>query len=230
MKKYNISYKGRWSDDASPVSKDTKINKSHNQLVGIYNASERKKFLKEKEITKSKILYAHSKCKTWSDVLEYLGIWHKTYSRLCKKYGIEELKADRSITTKVSKQHNVEVWKLVEKEIAIYSSLKKASDYLGIHKTSMHRLASNRIKKQKGKLNFAEGIDGSLYTFEFTGNLIYDGSKRDPSKEIRVYKLYEEFYKNYDSIQDANKDLNVDFFKQINGVCFQTNGYIIYKK
>jgi hypothetical protein len=33
MKKYNITYKGRWSDDASPVSNDTKINVSHKKLV-----------------------------------------------------------------------------------------------------------------------------------------------------------------------------------------------------
>lgn len=184
----------------------------------------------EASFSKEKILQAHSKCKTWNDVLEYLGIWHGTYSRLCKKYGIKELKADRSITTKLSKQHNVEVWKLVEEEIGLYDSTKKAADNLKIYQGSIHRLASNRGKKDKGKINAAATPNGYLYTFEFTGNKISDGSKRDPSRQIRVYKLYEEFYKEYVSITDADNDLDVYFGPQLKGKCEQTGGYKIYKK
>jgi hypothetical protein len=184
----------------------------------------------ETSFSKEKILEAHSKCKTWNAVLEYLGIWHGTYTRLCKKYGIKELKADRSITTKLSKQHNVQVWKLVEEEIGLFDSTKKVSDYFQIHQTSVGRLARNRGKKDKGKTNFAESSDGSLLTFEFTGKKISDGSKRDPSRQIRVYKLYEIFHKEYDSITDANDDLNISFFKQLQGECYQTGGYRIYKK
>lgn len=184
----------------------------------------------EENITKEKILSAHKVCKTWTEVLEKLKIWHGTYSKLCKKYHIKELKADRAITTKLSKQHNVEIWKLIEEEVGLFDSTKKAADALQIYQGSIHRLASNRGKKDKGKLNAAVAQNGSLYTFEFTGKKISDGSKRDPSRQIRVYKLYEIFYKEYDSITDANDDLKVSFFKQLQGECYQTNGYRIYKK
>jgi hypothetical protein len=176
------------------------------------------------------ILEAHNKCKTWSGVLKYLKISHELYTRLCKKYEIEELKADRRVTTKLAKQHNVEVWKLVEEEIGLFDSTKKAADSLDIYQGSIHRLASNRGKKDKGKINAAVGPDGSLYTFEFTGNKISDGTKRDPSKQIRAYKLYEVFHKEYDSINDADIDLDVYFAAQLKGICEQTGGYKIYKK
>ena len=180
--------------------------------------------------TLDKISEAHSNCTTWSGVLEYLNISYGLYRRLCKKYHIEELKADRAITTKLSKQHNVQVWKLVEEEVGLFDSTKKAADKLQIYQGSIHRLASNRGKKDKGKMNAAEAPDGSLYTFEFTGKKISDGTKRDPSKQIKVYKLYEILYKEYDSITDANYDLEVSFFKQLQGECYQTGGYRIYKK
>jgi hypothetical protein len=231
--KFEIDY-SNFNPDKEYVIKNEKISKSNARIIADANQSEilanARKLQSEKNCTEKKILEAHSKCKTWNDVLEYLGIWHGTYSRLCKKYGIKELKADRSITTKLSKQHNVEVWKLIEHEIGLYDSTKKAADDLEIHQGSIHRLASNRGKKDKGKTNFAEASDGSLLTFEFTGKKISDGSKRDPSRQIRAYKLYEIFYKEYDSITDANDDLNVSFFKQLQGECYQTGGYKIYKK
>jgi hypothetical protein len=127
------------------------------------------------------------------------------------------------------KRDKVKIYKLVEQEFALYDSTKKASDELRIGQTSIHRLATNRGKKKKGKVNAAEAKDGCLFTFEFTGNKISDGSKRDPSREIRAYKLYEEFYKEYNSITDANNDLGISFFKQLQGDCNQTNGYKIYK-
>ena len=184
----------------------------------------------EEFYTLDKILEAHSNCKTWNGVLKYLGISYELYRRLCKTYGIEELKADRRITTKLAKQHGVEVWKLIEEEVGVFNSTKKAADELKIYQGSIHRLASNRGKKDKGKINAAATPNGYLYTFEFTGNKISDGSKRDPSRQIRVYKLYEEFYKEYDSITDADNDLDVYFGPQLKGKCEQTGGYKIYKK
>lgn len=54
MKKYNISYKGRWSDDASPVSKETKINVSHKKLVAQTSNSLEAKEWRKKNPDKSK--------------------------------------------------------------------------------------------------------------------------------------------------------------------------------
>ena len=169
-------------------------------------------------------------CDTRTELLEVTGLSNDAYERLCNLYGLQEKRADKSIRTKLAKQHNVEVWKLVEEEIGLFDSTKIAADKLKIYQGSIHRLASNRGKKDKGKTNFAEAPDGSLYTFEFTGKKISDGSKRDPSRQIKVYKLYEVWYKNYDSIEDANKELQICFNSQIAGKCYQTAGYRIYKK
>jgi hypothetical protein len=231
-KKFEIDYSNFNPEKEYTISNE-KVSKSNARIIADANQSELLAKVKEKKseknCTKEKILEAHSNCKTWNDVLGYLGIWHGTYTRLCKKYNIVELKADRSITTKLSKQHNVEVWKLIEEEVGIYNNKNYASAQLGINGGSIQRLATNRGKKAKGKINSAVGVDGFLYTFEYTGVLIKNG-KKDPSKQIRAYKLYEEFYKEYDSIKDADTDLNLSFAPQLKGICEQTGGYKIYKK
>jgi len=207
---------------------------SHTQLISSERAKnilpKIKKKQTEDKFPKNLLEQYDKECDTRTELLQITGLSNGAYERLCNLYGLQEKRADKSNRTKLAKQHNVEVWKLVEQEIGLYDSTKKASDDLKINKGSIHRLASNRGKKDKGKTNFAEAPDGSLYTFEFTGKKISDGSKRDPSKQIRVYKLYEVFYKEYDSITDANDELEISFFKQLQGECYQTNGYRIYKK
>jgi len=49
MKKYDINYKGRWSDDASPVSKDTKINVSHAKLAHYGRLAQRERTESERK-------------------------------------------------------------------------------------------------------------------------------------------------------------------------------------
>jgi hypothetical protein len=189
-----------------------------------------KKKQTEDKFPKNLLEQYDKECDTRTELLEITGLSNGAYERLCHLYGLQEKRADKSIRTKLAKQHNVEVWKMVEEEIGLFDSTKKAADYFQIHQTSIGRLTRNRGKKDKGKINFAEASDGSLLTFEFTGKKISDGSKRDPSRQIRVYKLYEIFYKEYDSITDANDDLDISFFKQLQGECYQTGGYRIYKK
>jgi hypothetical protein len=187
--------------------------------------------LKKTEISfsKEKILKAHSVCQTWNDVLAYLGIWHGTYTRLCKKYNIEELKADRAIRTKLSKQHNVIVYKLIFEKYKVYKGANQVAADLDLNKGSIMRLAKTFDKKDKGKINHTSCKNGDLFTFEYTGKLHKLGN-RDASKEIIAYKIIEKFYKEYDSITDANDDLDISFFKQLQNKCHQTGGYRIYKK
>lgn len=185
--------------------------------------------IKKTEISfsKEKILDAHSKCKTWNDVLEYLGIWHGTYSRLCKKYKIEELKYDK--TTKNSgPSKSILVYKLVEIPSQIYSSKKEAQrNIFTSDKKIGLRIRDGELNYDK-KIDYQTDKDGRKIRARLTGKQTQIGN-RTPSNEVQIYQLVEEFVGEFPSREEVYRQLGeVAIQKQLNGEVYQSKGYRFY--
>jgi hypothetical protein len=233
--KFEIDY-SNFNPDKEYIIKNEKVSKSNARIIADANQSEllakNKEKKSEKKCTKEKILEAHSNCKTWNDVLEYLGIWHGTYTRLCKKYKIEELKYDK--TTKNSgPSEPILVYKLIEIARELYSSKKHLSRCI---LTSENGKANFRLHNEPidyaKKIKYVTDNSNRKCRFKLTGNTTKIGN-RTPSNEIQVYELIEQLVpysttqNEFPSLEEVRRVLGTDVAiqKQLNGEIYQSKGY-----
>lgn len=230
-KKFQIDYSNFNPDKEYTINND-KVSKSNARIIADANQSEllakAKEKKSEKKCTKEKILEAHSKCKTWNDVLEYLQIWHGTYSRLCKKYKIEEKKYDKT-TQNGGPSTPILVYKLVEVSCEIYGSKKEAQrNIFPSDKKIGLRIREGELNYDK-KIDYQTDKDGRKIRAKLTGNQTQIGN-RTPSNEVQIYELVEEFVGEFPSRAEVYRQLgDVAIQSQLNGTIYQSKGYRFYE-
>jgi hypothetical protein len=227
-------YVNKWTD--SPAQKGG--NKSKESKVGFHCPEmmkvrdevwsvERMKRTEE-EYPKERILEAHSKCKTFNQVIDYLGIWWGTYLRLCEVYTLKPIKWDK--TTKNSGPSKpILVYRLIEFPYEIYSSKKEAQRSI----FPSDKKIGLRIRE--GELNYDKKIDyqtdkeGRKIRARLTGKQTQIGN-RTPSNEIQIYELVEEFVEEFPSREEVYRKLgDLAIQSQLNGKIYQSKGYRFYE-
>jgi hypothetical protein len=230
-KKFEIDY-SNFNPDKEYTINNEKVSKSNARIIADANQSDllakvREK-KSEKKCTKDKILEAHSNCKTWNDVLQYLGIWHGTYARLCKKYKIEELKYDKT-TQNGGPSEPILVYRLIEVPAEIYiSKLKAKQSIFPSDKKIGLRIREGELNYDK-KIDYQTDKNGRKIRARLTGKQTKIGN-RTPSNEVQIYELIEQFVGEFPSKEEVFRQLGkVAIRKQLSGEIYQSKGYRFYE-
>jgi hypothetical protein len=199
----------------------------------------------EEKYPKERILEAHKKCKTLTQVLEYLEIGHvETYLRLCEVYKIKPLKYDKTTKNGSSSKLTI-VYKLIEDKSGmpeVYDSMKELKRIIGKKevKGTMRTHNDDKITYLK-KIKYCTDKDGRRIRIHYTGKQIpfikSDGtiSKRDWSKQVQVYELVEEFVGEFPSRAEVYRTIGDVAIRSVHkgntdksGGSWQSNGYRFY--
>lgn len=227
-------YINKWID--SPAQQGG--NKTKELKVGFHNpemwkvrdanwSAERMKATEE-EYPKERILEAHSKFKTFNEVIGYLGIWWGTYVRLCEVYKIKPIKWDKT-TQNGGPSIPILVYRLIEIPIEIYSSKKEAQrNIFPSDKKIGLRIREGQLNYDK-KIDYQTDKDGRKIRARLTGKQTQIGN-RTPSNEIEIYELVEEFVGEFLSREEVYRQLgDVAIQSQLKGKIYQSKGYRFYE-
>jgi hypothetical protein len=175
-----------------------------------------------------KILEAQSKCKTWNQVLQYLKISYGLYTRLCKKYQIEELKYDKT-TKNCGPSTPILVYRLIEIPCEIYGSKKEAQrNIFPSDKKIGLRIREGELNYDK-KIDYQTDKEGRKIRARLTGKQTQIGN-RTPSNEIQIYELVEQFVGEFPSREEVYRQLgDLAIQSQLNGKIYQSKGYRFYE-
>jgi hypothetical protein len=172
----DIEFVNMWGDSPSYLGAQTAINlgKGFKDESAMRESRDRwsaERMRRTEELyPKEKILEAHSKYKTFNDVINYLGIGWETYLRLCEVYELQLVKWD-----KTTKNHGpskpILVYKIIEIPAETYSSKKQLSrNLLGCDTGNAgFKIHSGTIDYSK-KIHYTTDINHRKCRFKLTGN------------------------------------------------------------
>jgi hypothetical protein len=172
---------------------------------------------------------AHRKCKTLTQVLEYLEIGHvATYLRLCEVYKLKPLKYDKT-TKNAGPSQPIIVYKLIEVPCEIYSSRLKAKQTIfPSDKKIGLRIRDGELNYDK-KIDYQTDKDGRKIRARLTGKQTQIGN-RTPSNEVQIYELVEELVGEFPSREEVYRQLGeVAITAQLKGKIYQSKGYRFYE-
>jgi len=183
----------------------------------------------EKEYPKERILEAHSKCKTFNEVINYLNISWGTYIRLCGVYELTPIKWDKT-TLNCGPSEITIVYRIVEVARETYSSRKEAiRNIFPPNKKIGLRIREGELDYDK-KIEYQTDKKGRKIRAKLTGKQTQIGN-RTPSNEIQIYELVEEFVGEFPSRAEVYRQLgDVAIKAQLNGDIYQSKGYRFYEK
>ena len=183
----------------------------------------------EEEFPKKRILDTHKKYKTFNKVIDYLGIWHGTYVRLCEVYKIKPIKWDRKTKNGGPSKLTI-VYKLIEVPCEIYSSKKEAQrNIFPLDKKIGLRIREGELNYDK-KIDYQTDKDGRKIRARLTGKQTQIGN-RTPSNEVQIYELVEEFVGEFPSREEDYRQLDNELAisAQLRGIIYQSKGYRFYE-